>query len=240
VITSLTNEKVKHVIKLNDKKYRQEFGEFVVEGTHLIEEAIAFGLCKSIFSLTEDSLYPVETLQVSIEVMKKMSNLTTPPGMIGVCAMRPSNALTDKMLILDGVQDPGNLGTLIRSASAFGFQTILVQNSVDLYNPKVLRSTQGGLFKINYMEIDIEKFIDEHQEIRFIGTDLTSGIPFSNVHAIPTKIALILGNEGSGVNTSILNKTAYNIKIEMQAMESINVGAAGSILMYAFSQMKGI
>ncbi|MDD3122107.1 MAG: RNA methyltransferase [Candidatus Izemoplasmatales bacterium] len=240
MIRSLTNEKIKHVLKLKDKKYRQEYGEFVVEGTHLIEEAIAFGLCKFIFSLTENSPYPVETLQVSIEVMKKMSNLTTSPGMIAICSIQVSNALTDKILILDGVQDPGNLGTLIRSASAFGFRTILVQNSVDLYNPKVLRSTQGGIFKINYREIDIEKFMNEHQEIHFIGTDLASGIPFSNVHATPAKIALILGNEGSGVQTTILNKTAYNIKIEMQDMESINVGAAGSILMYAFSQMKGI
>jgi len=152
MITSLTNEIVKYLVKLKEKKYRQEFHEFIVEGEHMVQEAILLGRCKTVFTTNEEARYLVETVSVSPEVMDKISDVSTPPGVIGLCKMDLFPEWSERILILDGIQDPGNLGTLLRSAAAFGFHSVISENSVDIYNSKVLRSTQGGIFKISWAE----------------------------------------------------------------------------------------
>lgn len=238
MITSYTNDKIKDVIKLKQKKHRELTGQFIVEGFHMVEEAISAHLCKEIYFTKKNVMTDIFSYEVSDEVMKKLSDCLSPQGIIAVCEKPISKSLSDNLLILDTVQDPGNLGTLLRSAKAFGFQTILYENTVDMYNSKVLRSTQGALFTLNFIETNIVEFIKNHPEYYYIGTDLHNGIPLKQFTKKPMKVALILGNEGMGVQKEILEKTNENLFIELTQMESLNVSVAGSILMYYISQMK--
>ncbi|MBU0997456.1 MAG: RNA methyltransferase [Firmicutes bacterium] len=235
MISSLTNEIVKYLVKLKEKKYRQEFHEFIVEGEHMVQEAILLGRCKTVFTINEEATYHVETVVVSPEVMNKISDVLTPPGVVGLCIMDRFPKWTEKILILDGIQDPGNLGTLLRSAAAFGFHSVISENSVDIYNPKVLRSTQGGIFKIGWAEKNILGFIENHPEYTYIGTTVSNGIPLRKLESISGKIAIILGNEASGVREEIQSLSTKLVTIEMENTESLNVGVAGSILMYHLS-----
>jgi len=119
---------------------------------------------------------------------------------------------------------------LLRSALAFGFTTIVLDGTVDIYNDKVLRSTQGALFKLNIIEQDIPSFMDENYEHTYYGTSM-NGTPLQTIKTFGN-IGLILGNEGAGIASEILEVTHQNITIPMAEMESLNVGVAGSIIMY--------
>ena len=131
MITSLENEKVKLLIKLNQAKYRKKEQRFIVEGAHLVDEARKANLLIECFSIDEIEGYT----QVSIPVMNKIANTDTTVTEIGLCKMIEKNELSDKILILDGVQDPGNLGALMRSSKAFGFDTIVLgEGTVAIYN----------------------------------------------------------------------------------------------------------
>lgn len=225
MITSLTNEKIKQFAKLNEKKYRDETGLFLVEGEHLVNDARQFGFL--IETLSTES----EGTIVSSDVMKKISKLDCPPRIIGVCKKSNKSELTDRILILDAVQDPGNMGTLIRSAVGFGFNTLVLgPGCVDPYSPKVIRSTQGAIFRINLIYDDILSFINKLGDYDVYGTSLINGIPLGKIKSTE-KMAIILGNEGHGINKEILNKTS-NIFIEISNLESLNVSIAGSIIMY--------
>ncbi|MBU1144651.1 MAG: RNA methyltransferase [Firmicutes bacterium] len=239
MIVSLTNEKIKDVLKLKLKKHRLEAMEFVVEGFHLVQEAISEGVCKRIFYTEKTLDFKLETYQVSEEVMKKMTDLENSQGILAVCKISSTENLSDRVLILDGIQDPGNLGTLIRSASAFGYSTIVYENTVDIYNQKVIRASQGAIFKLHFSSQNILTFMKLHPEYYYIGTDLKEGKNLNNFFVSVKKIAIILGNEGSGVNELILAKTNANLYIEMDNMESLNVSVAGSILMHHFRNWKG-
>ena len=231
-ITSVTNEKIKNLIKLSYKKYRQETKMFIVEGKHMVEEAIVSGLCNEVF--TSDSHYTgfEPAVIVTDKIMKKISQVDSPQGIIAICQIPKTTVLNKKILLLDGISDPGNMGTLIRSALAFGFETIVTEDCVDITNPKVLRSTQGAIFKINYLETRLKTFIDAHPEYTYYGTDLHGGIPLAELTIIPKQIGLILGNEAQGVRQDILTKTTKNLFIEIKGIESLNVAIAGGILMY--------
>ena len=149
--SSIDNKKIKQLKKLHLKKYRDKEKMFLVEGEHLIKEAYKSGYLKELF-LEESCEYKINIPinYVSKNVMKYLSTLDTPSNMIGVCEKKESKICGDKILILDNIQDPGNLGTIIRSAVAFNFDTIILSNnSVDLYNPKVIRASQGMIFKID-------------------------------------------------------------------------------------------
>jgi TrmH family RNA methyltransferase len=232
VISSLTNEKIKNLGKLNSKKYRLATGLYVVEGKHMIQEAIACGLCLEVY--TSDLNYDGFTSIVFVDdkVMKKISQVDSPQGIIAVCTMPKVKELHNKVLLLDGLSDPGNLGTLIRSALAFGFMTIVAEDCVDITNPKVLRSTQGAFFKINFLEMPLTTFINVHPEYTYFGTDLHGGLPLAKLSNNPAFIGLILGNEAIGVRPDILSMTEKNLFVEIEGIESLNVAVAGSILMY--------
>jgi len=233
MITSATNEKVKDLIKLNLKKYRLETGMFLVEGRHLVEEAIACGLCREV--ITSDPEYhgfPQITV-VSETVMDKISGVNTPQGILALCVRPQETPIGEKILLLDGIADPGNMGTLLRSALAFGFTTILTDDCVDVTNPKVIRSTQGAIFHLNVLEEPMAAFIKNHPDYHFFGTSLHGGIPLSSLPNIPKKIGLILGNEANGVRAEILSLTEKNLFIEISGIDSLNVAVAGGILMHA-------
>ena len=155
VITSLSNPKIKEIAKLKEKKYRDLNNSFLVETLHLVKEAYNAKLLKMIILLDgEKNPYPdIDTIYVSAEVMKKISSLDSVTSIMGVASKRKEEEVSNKILILDSIQDPGNLGTIIRSSVAFSIDTIILsKNTVDMYNPKVLRASEGMIFHKNILD----------------------------------------------------------------------------------------
>ena len=228
-ITSINNQLIKDTTKLHQKKYRDATAQFIVEGYHLFEEASKVSNIVRVFT-TDEAIKGDKVIYVTRQVLEKLAQTKNPQPVLTVCEKIKNNELTDKVLLLEQIQDPGNLGTLMRSALAFGFKTIVLDNTVDIYNDKVLRSTQGAIFKLNIIQQNILDFIKSNSEYNFYGTELY-GQPLHNINK-EGKIGVILGNEGSGVSEMVLSHTTANITIEMTEMESLNVGVAGSIIMH--------
>ena len=234
-ITSVSNDRIKELVKLKDKKYRDNNHLFFVEGKDLCDSAYENGLIRELFILDGyDNIYDgIPYTYVSSEVMKKISDMASYSEYFGVCSKKMEDDIGNKIIVLDGIQDPGNLGTIIRSAVAFGIDTIVVSSdTVDLYNPKVVRSAKGMLFKINVIVRDIKTFLSELEGYTIYGTDVNNGVDIRNVE-LPEKIAIVIGNEGNGISSEareILDKYIY---IGMNdKCESLNAGVAASIIMY--------
>ncbi len=229
MITSLTNEKVKDLIKLNKSKYRNERNLFIVEGEHLVIEAKKLNLLVEVYTINEF----IDGILVSENVMKKICNTNTVCPVIGVCKKVLSDNISNKVLILDRISDPGNLGTLLRSAKAFGFDTVFCSdNSVDYYNDKVIRSSQGAIFKLNLLNGNIIDFINKLKHTHVIyGTNVINGISLNEVEYNKT-VAIVLGNEATGISEEVFNNINKNIYIDMNETESLNVGVCGSIIMH--------
>ncbi|MBQ4031863.1 MAG: RNA methyltransferase [Bacilli bacterium] len=240
VISSLQNERIKNLGKLLDKKYRDIEGKFLVEGEHLVEEAFKAGLLLEVVKC-EDYLgeYDVPTTLVTYDVIKKLSNTVNPQRIIGVVKKIEEKELGNKVLILDDIQDPGNLGTIIRSSLAFNIDSIVLsKTSVDMYNDKVIRSSEGMIFHINIIRRDILSLIEElhGNGYKVYGTKVDGGTSVDKI-SISNKYALVMGNEGNGVKDSILNLCDDYIYIDMNSsVESLNVGVATSIILYEFNK----
>ena len=240
LITSLDNLKVKKYVKLKNKKYRDIEKMYLVETNHLVEEALNHQVLVDLLVLENEQVsYNFNYTYVTKEIMKKLSNLETIPKVIGVVKMlEPSNNLGNSILLLDDIQDPGNLGTIIRSSVAFNVSTIVLGlNCVDLYNEKVIRSTQGMLFKINIMRADLKEIIANLKKDNYLilGTNVKDGVDVKNIKV--NKYALIMGNEGKGVKEELLTLCDKNLYIKMNNnCESLNVSVATSILLY---ELKG-
>ena len=232
MIESLSNEKIKEYTKLNQKKYRDETNMFLIEGTHLVEEAFKNNIVVDAYSL--DDKYT----KVSEEVMKKLSNLDTPPKYLAVCKKLEENDINGNVLILDGVQDPGNLGTIIRSSIAFNIDTIILSNdSVDLYNTKVLRATEGMIFNINIIRRDLNEVLPTLKDKYTIyTTNVVNGSKLEDI-SVNKPYALIMGSEGNGVKEEIASYADESVYIPMNnKCESLNVGVATSIILYEFNK----
>ena len=228
MVLSDNNQKIKDLIKLNMPKYRKELQMFIVEGPHLVNEAREANLLIEAFSIEEKEGYT----QISEKAMKSISHTDTLVREIGLCKMINKNDFSDKMLLLDGIQDPGNLGSLMRSAKAFGFNTIVLGNGTcDIYNDKVIRASQGAIFKLNFIRESLEEFIPKLNDYIVYGTNVKKGISVSDCIK-NKKIALVLGNEGNGISPSVDSLIENNIYIPLENVESLNVTVAGSILMY--------
>ena len=239
VITSLENGKVKDLVKLQQKKYRDLTGTYLVEGEHLVEEAYKDGSIIEVIALENmDVSYDTEVLYVVEDVMKKISSLETPPSIMALCKKKNSTEIVgDRILLLDGIQDPGNLGTMIRSSLAFGVSTIILSpNCVDLYNSKVLRGTQGMIFHIPIIIMDTKDAITymKNHSIPVYGTSVIDGVDISTFDSDKKKkYCLIMGNEGCGLSDEIFDLCDQNLYIPMnEQVESLNVGVACSILLY--------
>ncbi len=228
MITSLQNSLIKSVAKLNQKKYRHATNQFIIEGEHLLEEALKHDVVETIITTNKDTEYD-NALIVSEAVMKKLTTTQHVPTLIAVCNMNQKKALADHVLILEHIQDPGNLGTLLRSALAFGFTTIVLDETVDLYNPKVLRSTQGAIFHLSFLTMSARAFKTKHPDYTLIATAVASDKIMDKPKG---KYALILGNEGSGIKAETLAISDAVVTIPMTSMESLNVAVAGSIIMH--------
>ncbi len=243
LITSLDNEKVKNYVRLRHRKYREKTNQFLVEGRHLVLEAYKRGVIDELI-LEQNELFPlpVPTVYVTAEVIRKISTLDTPVHIMALCHKMEMNPyLGERILLLDEIQDPGNLGTIIRSAKAFDIDTIILgKNTVDLYNPKVVRATQGMMFHINILSRDLKEVILElkKQGIPIYGTKVECGEDVRHFQKKDRqKFGLVMGNEGNGINPEIMSLCDGNLYIEMNPMvESLNVGVAASIILYELNR----
>ncbi len=236
IYTSIENAKMKDLKKLHMKKYRDREGLFLVEGEHLVEEAYHAGILKTIIiEENHDYDYAVEKMYVSQAVLKFLSELETPQPVMGVCEKPVFQTLQGNILVLEDIQDPGNLGTMIRSAVAFHMGGIVVSlNTVDPYNEKVLRASQGLLFHIPLIVGDLKEILPtlKAQQYHILGTKVTHG---KNIKSIEKNglFAIIMGNEGKGMSEQIGEFCDDFVYIDMSdECESLNVGVAASILMY--------
>lgn len=241
-IKSLDNKYIKELTKLQLKKYRDERSLFLVEGDHLVKEAYSSNSLKEIVKCEDCPLdYPVKTTVVTQEVFKKLSTTVTPQKIIGVCVKGKEKALGNRLLLLDDIQDPGNLGTIIRSSVAFHIDTIILgSNSVDLYNDKVIRATEGMIFKQSILRKDLKELIPllKEQNYTIYGTKVEGGTSLYDT-TYPNKYALIMGNEGNGVKEEILSLCDEYLYIPMaKQVESLNVGVATSIILYEINRGK--
>ena len=242
LITSLDNDRIKGYIKLKDRKYRKKTKTFIVEGMHLVLEACKKGIVEELI-LEKDVVLPIDlpTVYVTNEIINKISEMECPSNVMALCRMFDNDIVGEKILMLDDIQDPGNLGTIIRSAAAFNVDTIVLSpNTVDLYNPKVIRSTQGMMFHINIVIKDLKEVIAnlKQKEIPIYGTRVDYG---SDVRTLKDKdrsrYCLIMGNEGNGVSEEILDMCDSYFYIEMnEVVESLNVGVATSIILYELNK----
>ncbi|MGG5369931.1 TrmH family RNA methyltransferase [Enterococcus sp. AZ196] len=246
-IQSSKNTLIKETKKLQQKKYRQQTQTYLLEGFHLIQEAKAANVAlKEVFinqrGLNEWSEWIEENLSdyylVSDEVLKVLASQPTPQGMIAVAEMpqEVSSDFSGAWLLLDNVQDPGNVGTMIRTADAAGFSgVILGQGSADLYNPKTLRSTQGSLYHLSVQNGELSALIPQFQQAGspVLGTALDKEAKEYLAVEKMTDFALVMGNEGQGMSSELLAMTDQNLYITIKGQaESLNVAIAAGVLMF--------
>ena len=238
--TSPNNKQIKELKKLKNKKYRDKDNKFLVEGEHLVQEAYKAGLL-NLLILEENATLKTDipTIFVTKAILKELSSLDTPPKVLGVACKKEDKLRGNRIVILDNVQDPGNLGTIIRSAVAFNIDTVILSNdSVDIYNPKVIRATQGMIFKLNIIYEDLTKIILElkNKGFKIFGTDVVSGKELKGIEKCE-KFAIIMGNEGKGMTQDLKTFCDDLIYIPMNPLcESLNVGVATSIILYEFDK----
>lgn len=221
-------------VKLKDKDYRNSKKMFIVEGYHTVQEAYNTKCLKEVITTDDKCEFDVPTYYVRDDVMKKLSSLATPHKIIGICEQKEGKDYDNNILIVDKINHPGNLGTIIRSAVAFNVDTIVINESVDVYNQKVIQATQGMIFHINIIKTSLDKLIDElnNKDYQIIGTDVREGITLDKFKP-SDKHALLVGNEGNGLDDDLLNKCDVKINIEMNSKcESLNVGVATGIILH--------
>jgi len=245
-IDSIQNNSVKAWKKLHTKKGREKAKQYIVEGFHLVEEAIKNDAPILHLLLSEEIDLPssfspgsFELTYISKEVSRELSETETTQGIYAIIEfsyMRVDFTKVSKLLLIDEVQDPGNVGTMIRTADAAGYDAVILGTGTsDLYNSKTIRSTQGSLFHMPILRGDLIEMISELKEqgISIYGTSLQNAKPFNEVKT-SNRFALIVGNEGKGVNSNLLSLSDENLYIPIYGKaESLNVGIAAGILMYS-------
>jgi TrmH family RNA methyltransferase len=238
MITSKTNSHVKEAMDYKDAKGNM----FLVEGFHLVDMAVESGLVKEIYtSKSYQTSLPCYFL--SPELIKKIAFSKNPEGIVALVNKKvPLPISSSRVLCLDGVSDPGNVGTLFRSALAFGFHDVLlINNCANPYNPRAISASQGAIFKLNIIEDKDQdnKLLKSLPSLGYqiVGTDLKSFLPLGEVKLnAESKLVVVLGNEARGVSHQILSLASFNVRIEMAGIDSLNVAMAGSIIMYKWRE----
>lgn len=236
IITSKDNSKIKEVRKLLDTKYSKSKKLFVIEGENLIEEAFKNNMLVELYVLDGyECKYDFNYTYVSMDVMKSLSDLKSTPRLLGVSKYIDSKELGNRIVILDGVQDPGNVGTIIRNSVAFNIDSVILSNScASPYSEKVLRSTGGMIYNTNIIICDLESIIDKIKSngIKLFGTSLSKSVSLKNMDKCD-KYAIIFGNEGNGVRKELLDMCDEVVRIDMNSKcESLNVGVSSGIILY--------
>lgn len=248
-IESNQNSLVKYWKKLaTTRKERDKSGEFLVEGFHLVEEALKHTEVLHLI-IREGVAIPVSwnlddvfLIEVSEAIAKELSETEHSQGIFAQCKQKEvdeaAQAGWTRLLLIDAVQDPGNIGTMIRTADAAGIDAVILgKGSADPYNPKTVRSTQGSIFHIPVVRGDLHDWVADLKErnVPVYGTALENSVVYNEVEK-EHDFALIMGNEGSGIAASLLAQTDANVIIPIKgAAESLNVAVATGIVLYHFA-----
>ncbi|MBU0278505.1 RNA methyltransferase [Gemella sp. zg-570] len=243
-MTSLNNKKIKEILKLKNIKQIKKSKKYLVEGLHLVEEAIKSNSIEEVFisenfSKNIDFNNNIKVTIIEDDIRKQLGETVNNQGIFAVCKIEEKELDIKKyknIVILDKIQDPGNLGTIIRTADAFSFDCVILgKETTSLYSQKVIRSMQGSHFHIDCFEnVDILSFLSEMKDFDIFATSLDDSSKFlEGISKINDKYAIILGNEANGVSSEILSKVTNKIKIKMDGQaESLNVGVSSAIIMH--------
>lgn len=238
MITSKQNSLIKEIRSLKDKKFRDKLGLFVVEGIKPINEAIDLGVPLSLIISTERAFDAVKKCDVRIEtvseeVLKSVSEEVTPQGALAL-AVKPDNTVKPpcgNCLLLDGVSDPSNVGAIVRTAAAAGYNDIyLTEDAADAYAQKAVRSSMSGIFRVNVMRGGVSEILNAISlPVCVADMDGESVFTFNNKGAV----CLVIGNEGHGVSEEVRKRATFTVKIPMEnGVESLNAAVSAGILMY--------
>jgi TrmH family RNA methyltransferase len=258
IISSKDNECVKHIKKLKDKKYRDINKEFVIEGIKLIKEAIEEKAeikkivicdnCQNADIIPKQLMYEIaryECIYVTENIFKSISDVNTPQGILAIIGINATeneiDYSQDIIVALDDIQDPGNLGTILRTVDSIGLNQILVsKGTADSYNPKVVRSTMGAIFRVKIIECEnLEKTLYEVQKHKF-QLVITSLQTQNSIYDIDyNKKVIVIGNEANGVEQNIQKIADIKVKIPMIGKtESLNASVATGIVLYEYVRQK--
>lgn len=258
VITSKDNETIKHIRKLKDKKYRDEYNEYVIEGVKLLQEAIQESVeietivvcdgCEKSPEFDSKLLYEMakrNCIIVPEKIFHTLTDLMNPQGIMAVAKKMKNNHKInyeqELIVILNNIQDPGNLGTILRTIDSANLNQIIVtKGTVDVYSSKVVRATMGAIFRVKIIEIEkLEGTIKEIKSHKFkvLGTDLKTDKSVYDISYYKT--AVIIGNEANGIGESILNLADEKMKIPMLGRtESLNASVATGVIVYEYVRQK--
>ena len=223
MISSVQNPTIIKTAKLHQKKYRDLEGLTLIEGKHLLEEAFKKNVVVNAYSL--DETYT----QVSPHVMKKLSG-THVPDYLAVIKKPAKRNISGSIVVCENIQDPGNLGTLMRSAAAFGFIDFMVIGGVDPYSPKVIKASEGAFFHVNIIEVDLAGALKRTSSSFRLMTHPHQ----EETKEVTTPLSIWLGNEGNGLSKEALSHADGLYQIKTKYVESLNVAVAGSIVMHQF------
>lgn len=240
ILTSQNNSLIKHWVKLSeDSSYRKATKSCVIEGKKMVQEAIQRGGVKQILIRDDLPLLSRDpTTFITPQLCKKISTLQTPEGYFAEIEIPTYDPLfqAQSLLVLDQIQDPGNMGTLLRSALALGFEKVfLLNHSVDPFSPKVMRASMGACLQIPIQKgthQELLQLLDNQKYQIFLAE--ASGAPISN-YKIQKPFALILGNESQGSHFKN-NSSFFPLSIPIQNIDSLNVAIAGSLLMFQLKE----
>lgn len=265
IISSKDNTLIKHIKKLKDKKYRDENNEFIIEGIKLIKEAIQENSkikqivicedCENSFDLNKDLIYEIakeNCIYVTKKVFETITDVTNPQGILAIIEKNNYNKTSkdilneinleeDIIVALDGVQDPGNLGTILRTVDSIGLTQILVsKETADSYNPKVVRSTMGAIFRIKIIECEnLEETLNllKQKKYSIMVTSLQTNNSIYDINF--NKTVVVIGNEANGVTEKIQKIADKKAKIPMLGKtESLNASVATGIVLYEYVRQK--
>ncbi len=225
MITSKDNKKVKYARSLHYAKNRKANKQFLIEGRKLVNAARA---CNSVdFVLTCDNT--IDGIYVSREVLKTVTQTVSDIDVVAVCNDLNLKSEFRRVLVLDNIQDPGNLGTLVRSALAFNFDSVVCsKNCVDIYNSKALRASGGAIFHIPVIYKDLEEYLSQSSNCT-VGTFVDGDVKIE----LPKDINLVIGNEGKGISKNVSRLCDKRFRIDINSnIESLNAAVAGSVLMW--------
>lgn len=239
-IESRQNSKIKEVVKLFQISEKKRQNRFLIEGYHLLEMALNKGAVEAIFTLKEIKDIPDSIPQYIVNdiILEKISETKAPQGVVAIVKNSPSKPLSsDKVLYLDDVSDPGNLGTLLRTALAFRYNDVILSpNCCSYLNAKVIQASQGAIFELNIITKSLDE-ISNLKDYEILATEIKGSIKLEDVKSA-SKHVLVLGNESRGVSDKILKFADKRIRIDIINIESLNVGVAGGIVMHYLSSLK--
>ncbi len=247
LITSKENETVKEIKKMKDKKFRKD--KFLIEGIKMLREAINENANIELIIIRENTkidfdISSYKIMEVNEAVFNSLTDVVSPQGVIAIIRKK-NNIEVDKnaeyILALDGVQDPGNLGTIIRTADSANLNQIIVsKDTVDAFSPKVVRSTMGAIYRVNIIEV--ESLVETLKNLKDSGfkTVTTSLDTSKSIYDLKyNKKVVIIGNEANGVSKEVQKISDYKVKIPMLGKtESLNASVATGIMIYEYVRQK--